>query len=99
MADTKAADNKTNLMNYLASLITSEYSELADYATEMPSFPKAAQLPLSTIKEDFQYFKAGNRLARSQFEALSSNPDDIAKDASYFNRLSVNIWTFSVVLY
>jgi len=76
-------------MNYLAGWLNSEFPEIWEISTELNCLHDVSHTSPQTLREEISYFKNGVKAARSQLEAISANAEDIAKDMSYFNRLTV----------
>jgi hypothetical protein len=68
-ADTKSADNKTNLMHYIATVLEEKCPDALSVSTELCSVRAAASISLAGVMEDVSAInKAGDTLSKNVLE-------------------------------
>jgi hypothetical protein len=73
LCDTKTADNKSNLLKYIADYIHRNKPDL-QFIKELPTVPRAARVQLESIKSQIKIVSEGLNLLKDQLD--NSNMDD-----------------------
>eukprot|EP01116_Phalansterium_solitarium_P017252 TRINITY_DN419_c0_g2_i2.p1 TRINITY_DN419_c0_g2~~TRINITY_DN419_c0_g2_i2.p1 ORF type:complete len:1136 (-),score=432.75 TRINITY_DN419_c0_g2_i2:123-3530(-) len=87
LADTKASDNRSSLLHYLASFVDSRHPELLDWWTEMPHVQAAAAVSFTSTKEEVTHLKAHLKKTHDCLDVLVET-DVSAEDAPYVAKLT-----------
>jgi len=66
--DTKSSDNKTTLLQYLATHVAEKYPSLIDLFEILKCTPKATKFNISTIKDDIKNLKDGVKNVEQQIK-------------------------------
>ncbi len=64
LKDTKTADNKSNLLEYLIEYLQQFHPQVLQFHEELSSIPAAAKVAMSTIKETLQQFKSNTSMIK-----------------------------------
>jgi len=89
--DTKSSDNKTTLLQYLATHINENYPKLIDLGTVLKSTAKATKFNVATIKDDIKNLKDGLKNVEQQIkiaEAANIEGDKFSEVMSNFFEFS-----------
>jgi hypothetical protein len=82
LADTKAKDKKTSVLDYLVSLTMKQKPELAEFWTDIPFLQHVAKLPTETIAEGLKEVKDNLDALKLELELISVNMSQETIDKS-----------------
>ena len=79
LKDTKSADNKTNLLRYMAAVLAKKYGHdwIATFCDDFASVPAAAHISVNDITSDFRSIDGGIDMCDEEIKQCDAQQEDL----------------------
>ncbi len=84
LANTKTIDNKSNLLNYLLSLVDKDPENVGNFNNDIALCPEATRIELPTLQADITKITVGVRKAANEVKSVKDPSERFAKIVAAF---------------